>query len=216
MTWRPASSHHKNTKSESAPVWLWLWLWLSCACGCGCGSRVPVAVAVTLWLCGPGSRVSVAVAVAPVWLWLWLPGTCRSGCGSCVAVAVAAMCLCLRLCGQNTYQLCAAGGWSAQRPSEPALPCRRSDNFLQKVRSRLRKTTTFRHRPSQGEPLKTELWPAWNQREQHGQNRIMPPVQVKRLPILCCWKLEGPRALRTGAPVYAKRQLSPKGTLSST
>jgi hypothetical protein len=51
------------------------------------------------------------------------------------------------------------------------LPCTRNDNFLQKVRSRLRKTTTFRHRPSQGEPLKTELWPAWNQREQHGQKK---------------------------------------------
>jgi hypothetical protein len=34
------------------------------------------------------------------------------------------------------------------------------------------KTTTFRHRPSQGDPVKTETGPAWNEREQDGQKKI--------------------------------------------
>ena len=218
MTWRPASSHHKNTKSESAPVWLWLWLWLSCACGCGCGSRVPVAVAVTLWLCG-----SVALAPGYLWLWLWLP--CGCGCGSRVPVALAValvwlwpwlpcVCACARA-GKthiNYVQL------EAGAPKGP-----------QNRRSRAGETTTFSKRcalvyakrqhsgigPRRASPSKPSCGqPGTNASSTVKKKR--PPVQVKRLPILCCWKLEGPRALRTGAPVYAKRQLSPKGTLSST
>ena len=45
---------------------------------------------------------------------------------------------------------------SGMATHRPMLPCTRNDYFLQKVRSRLRKTTkttTFRHRPCQGEPL---------------------------------------------------------------
>ena len=42
---------------------------------------------------------------------------------------------------------------SGMATHRPMLPCTRNDYFLQKVRSRLRKTITFRHRPSQGEPL---------------------------------------------------------------
>ena len=52
--------------------------------------------------------------------------------------------------------VCAAGNRRIRGPSEPVLPCTRNDYVLQKVHSRLRKTTkttTFRHRPSQGEPL---------------------------------------------------------------
>ena len=52
--------------------------------------------------------------------------------------------------------ICAAGNKRVRGPSEPVLPCTRNDYFLQKVHSRLRKTTEttmFRHRPSQGEPL---------------------------------------------------------------
>ena len=36
-----------------------------------------------------------------------------------------------------------AGNWRARGPSEPRLPCRRNDDFLQKVRSRLRKMILF-------------------------------------------------------------------------
>ena len=52
--------------------------------------------------------------------------------------------------------ICAAGNRRVRGPSEPVLSCTRNDYFLQKVHSRLRKTiktTTFRHRPSEGEPL---------------------------------------------------------------
>ena len=115
--------------------------------------------------------------------------------------------------------ICAAGNRRVRGPSEPVLPCTRNDYFLQKVRSRLRKTSKNDNVQASALPGRAPRKPS---RGQPGTNAsrtaktILPPVQVKRLSILHSWKLEGLRALRTGAPVHAKRQLSPKGTLSST
>ncbi len=115
--------------------------------------------------------------------------------------------------------VCAAGNRRIRGPSEPVLPCTRNDHFLQKVRSRLRKTS--KNDNVQASAL-TGRAPRKPSRGQPGTNasrtakKILPPVQVKRLSSLCSWKMEGSRALRTGAPAHAKRLLSSKGTLSST
>ena len=57
---------------------------------------------------------------------------------------------------KRRLSICGAGNSRVRGPSEPVLPCTRNDYFLQKVHSRLpetTETTTFRHRPSLGEPL---------------------------------------------------------------
>ena len=46
-------------------------------------------------------------------------------------------------CRQNAHPFCLVGIWRAPRPRETVLPSMRNDMFLQKLRSRLRKTIIF-------------------------------------------------------------------------
>jgi hypothetical protein len=72
----------------------------------------------------------------------------------------------------------------------PMLPCTRNDDFLQKVRSRLRKTTktiTFRHWPSQGEPLKNRAGSSLELTRAGQPTKILPPVHAKHSLFLTSW-----------------------------
>ena len=87
--------------------------------------------------------------------------------------------------------------------------------LLQKVRSRLRRTTTFELWPLPGAPLETELGPPRHQHEPHGPKKVAS-CAGKTLIKFARSENGGPTAPITCALVQVKLQVSPKGTLSST
>ena len=93
----------------------------------------------------------------------------------------------------NRLSTPSTGNWRPRGPSQPVLPCTPNDYFLQKVRSRLRKTILSGSGPRKASPSKTEPGqPGTN--ASRTAKKILPPVQVKRLPIPCAgnWRARGP------------------------